>query len=116
MARTVSTSEAKARLSGLMDWLGESQDEVVIESHGRPRAVLIGYSEYRQFLEWHERQRREAALAELQQLARTIQAKNQDLSVETGQALADRFARELIEEMIAEGKVDYRPDLDRSVE
>lgn len=110
MSINVSVSDAKARLSGYMEWVVESDEGVVIESHGAPKAVLIPYKTYQQFIVWQEEQRRRQALAELQQLAQRVAARNQDLSASEGEALADRFARDVIEEMIAEGKVRYASD------
>jgi prevent-host-death family protein len=107
MAINVSVSDAKARLSGYIEQAAESDEAVVIESHGTPKAVLIPYKAYQQFMLWQEERRRRQALDELQQLARRVAAKNQDLSVAAGEALADRFTREVVEEMIAEGKVQY---------
>jgi hypothetical protein len=46
-------------------------------------------------------------LARLEALAKSIQDKNQDLSEDEAAALADRFTREVIEEMIDEGKINY---------
>lgn len=107
MAINVSVSDAKARLSGLMERAVEFDEAVVIESHGAPKAVLLPYQAYQQFILWQEERRRRQALDELQQLARQVAAKNQDLSVAAAEVLAERFTHEVIEEMIAEGKVQY---------
>jgi prevent-host-death family protein len=103
----VSISEAKARLSRFVDRAVEENEKIIIESHGNPRAVLIPYSDYEQFCTWQETQRRQQALEELRQLTRQIRARNPDLSPEAGEALADRYTRDVIEEMVAEGKVEY---------
>jgi prevent-host-death family protein len=107
MTLHVSISEAKARLSRFVERAAEENQQIIIESHGNPKAVLIPYSDYEQFAAWQETQRRQQALAQLQQLTRQIRARNQDLSLEAGEALADRYARDVIEEMIAEDKVNY---------
>lgn len=110
MAKTISATEAKAKLSSVMDWAAKNRDEVIVESHGRPKAVIISIEAYEQLEEHREQARRQAALAELQQLAATIQARNQDLTGEEADELADRFTREIIEEMIDEGKKSYQRD------
>jgi len=46
---TISVSEAKNKLSALLKWAVENQDEVVIESRGRPKAVILPYAEYEVF-------------------------------------------------------------------
>lgn len=103
----VSISEAKARLSRFVDRAAEENQQIIIESHGNPKAVLIPYRDYEQFAAWQEAQRRQQALAQLQQLTQQVRARNQDLSPEAGDALADRYTRDVMEAMIAEGKVNY---------
>ncbi|MBX3054498.1 MAG: type II toxin-antitoxin system Phd/YefM family antitoxin [Caldilineaceae bacterium] len=110
MERIVSTTEAKAQLSGLMEWTLLNDDAVVVESHGNPKAVLISFTRYEQFRVWREQQRQKAALIELAALAESIQARNQNLSDAEADNLAERFGREIIEEMIAEGKIHYGAD------
>lgn len=106
MARTTSATEAKAKLSALMDWAVRNQDEVIIESRGNPKAVLVSYDAYEQFKELQEQARRKKALAQLEELAARIQARNQDLDEEKAAAIADQFTREVIEEMGQEGYID----------
>lgn len=108
MARSISTSEAKANLNSYMDWAAENHEGVVIQRRGNPKAVLIAYSDYQKFIEWQEEYRRQSALEELQQLAAEIHfQKNEDLSSEESEEIAERFVRETIEQMIADGKVVY---------
>ena len=54
-----------------------------------------------------EQKQRDKALAELTRLAATIQARNQELAAVVSEKLADRFTREVILEMMAEGKIKY---------
>lgn len=44
--KTLSISEAKMKLSALIDSLGVSDEEVVITKNGRPAAVLVSPDEY----------------------------------------------------------------------
>lgn len=103
----VSLSEAKARLSRFVEQSAEDNEQIVIQSHGHPKAVLIPYRDYAQFTAWQEAQRRQRALDELHALKRQIRARNQDLSTEDGEAIADQYTRDVLEAMIAEGKVRY---------
>ncbi|CUS05785.1 Putative antitoxin YefM (fragment) [Candidatus Promineifilum breve] len=59
MPKTVSVSEAKNQLSALMDWAVETGDEVVITRRGEPRAVIISYSTYQEYLAFREQARRQ---------------------------------------------------------
>jgi len=51
--------------------------------------------------------RREEILAELEQLRAEVSNRNQGLSEEDVLALGDRFTREVIDEMLSEGKIKY---------
>ena len=110
MARTISATEAKAKLSSLIDWTVKNKDEVIVQSRGNPKAVIISYIAYEQFKELQEQARRKEALAQLEKLAAGLQARNKDLEGEPADKLAERFAREVIEEMVNEGKVQYQEE------
>lgn len=43
MPRTVSASEVKTKFGAIVDWAIESKDDVIVESHGQPRVVIIAY-------------------------------------------------------------------------
>ncbi len=110
MTRMISATEAKAKLSSLMDWAVKNRDEVIVQSRGNPKAVIISYDAYEQYKELEEQARRKKALAQLEALATQIQARNQDLTAEDADALADRFTREVIAEMVSEGKIQYQSE------
>jgi prevent-host-death family protein len=46
MPKTVSTREAQDSLSTLIGWAKEHRDQVIVESHGEPAAVLMSFAEY----------------------------------------------------------------------
>lgn len=46
MPKAVSTREAKDTVSALIGWVREHHDEVIIEYHGVPPAVIMSYNEY----------------------------------------------------------------------
>jgi len=108
MPKSVSATEAKVHLGSMINWTVEHGDEVIIEAHRQPKAVLIGYEEYQHIQRLRERIRRQEALARLEALAGQVSARNPDLTQEQADALADRFGREVIEEMVLEGKVSYK--------
>jgi antitoxin YefM len=49
--KTLSLSEAKANLSGLVDRVVSTDEEVVITRNGRPAAVLVSPDEYESWRE-----------------------------------------------------------------
>ncbi len=110
MAKVISATEAKVRWGKVMDWVADEGEEVIIETRGRPRAVLLSYEAYREFRRLREEAHRREALRRLEALAREVKERNRDLSAEEAEALADRFVREVIEEMVAEGKIAFQEE------
>ena len=49
--KTLSLSEAKMKLSGLIDLINASDEEVVITKNGRPAAVLVSPEEFESWKE-----------------------------------------------------------------
>lgn len=49
--KTLSLSEAKMKLSGLIDSVGKTEEEVMITKNGRPAAILVSPDE---FESWRE--------------------------------------------------------------
>lgn len=109
MTKTVSVSEAKNTLSAVLDWAVENNDGVVIESRGEPKAVILPYDEYEEYLALREKARRQEALRKLDALAERMRARNADLSPDEANAIADDLMRETIERMIREDKVRFEP-------
>ncbi|MBM3190034.1 MAG: type II toxin-antitoxin system Phd/YefM family antitoxin [Chloroflexi bacterium] len=107
MPRTVSASEAKTRFGAIASWAAESKDDVIVESHGEPKVVIISFEEYQQMLKLREEARRRELLAQLRGLREEVRARNQDLTAEEASDLAKEISEETIKRMIAEGKVDY---------
>ncbi len=107
MPKTVSASEAKNRLGALIGWCLQNKDEVIVENRGAPKVVLMPFAEYEQMKEIKEEARRRDALAKLRGLRDRVRARNQDLREEEADALANRFSREIIEDMEEEGKIEF---------
>lgn len=108
MPKTVSVSEAKNKLSAMLQWAVENGDEIVVESRGEPKAVILPYQDYEELLALRETARRREALRQLEALAARIQEQNADLSAEETERLADEISRETIERMTGEGKVHFQ--------
>ncbi len=51
--KTLSLSDAKAKLSGLVDEVSRRDEEVIITKNGRPVAVLVSADEYESWQETH---------------------------------------------------------------
>ena len=110
MPRAVSTSEAKNQLSAMIGWVEINNDEVIVEHHGQPRAVIMSFAEYERVQALRDRQRREKAIADIRALRDKVRARNQDLTEEAAMALADRFVREVVDDMARNGKLRFERD------
>jgi prevent-host-death family protein len=110
MPRAVSSLEAKNQLGALIGWSVATGDEVIIERHGKPRAVIMAYAEYEAVQRWREQARRQAALDRLEHLRERTYTRNADLTEEQALELADRVVREAIDELVARGEVRFDPD------
>lgn len=108
MPRTVSASAAKTQFGSIVAWAIEHRDDVIVESHGKPRVVIIPFEEYQKMAAQREETRRRDALARLERLRDEVRARNQDLDEEEAISLADRFSREVIDDLIKEDKVRYQ--------
>ena len=107
MPKTVSASEAKARLGSVIEWAVQEQDEVIVESHGAPKVVIMAFDEYQKVKLLREAQRRQEALEQMRQLRARVQERNQDLTHQQAEQLADQFTQEVVAELVTEDKIRF---------
>ncbi|MBA3947809.1 MAG: type II toxin-antitoxin system Phd/YefM family antitoxin [Herpetosiphonaceae bacterium] len=110
MPKTVTASEAKNKLGSIVGWVVENQEEVIVESYGEPRVVIMSFDEYEKLKALKEQQRRWEALDQLRRLKAEVSSHNKDLSEGEAMALTDRFVREVIDDMATEGKIRFERD------
>jgi prevent-host-death family protein len=91
---TVSATEAKNRLGALLSELDNGTAAIVIEHHGRPRAVLVAAEDWAALVAARERVRRQEAWDQLWRLAAAGSARNADLTQEEADALAEELGEE----------------------
>lgn len=108
MPKTVSVSEAKNQLSAVIDWAVDNGDEVIVESRGEPKIVMLPYQDYQEFLTFRELSRRREVLRQLEELAEQIWSQTADLNVEEAGQLAEEVSQETMQRMIKEGKVRFQ--------
>ncbi len=107
MPKIVSASEAKTRFGAIAERAAQPGQEVIVAYHGEPKVVIIAYADYQRYGELREEARRQEALGKLRALRDTVRARNTDLDEAAASALADRYARQVVGEMVAEGRVPY---------
>jgi prevent-host-death family protein len=108
MPRTVSASEAKTKFGSIAGWTVESNDDVIVESHGKPSVVIMSFAAYQKVKGLREEAYRRAALAELECLREKVLARNPDLDEAGAEGVADRFSKDVIEDMVREKKVTFK--------
>ena len=67
MSKTLTLSEAKARLSELVATVEQTEEELVITRNGRPAAVLTSAEEFESLQETRDIQRNSALMQEIKQ-------------------------------------------------
>ncbi len=110
MPKAVSTREAKDKLSSIIGWVRENADEVIVESHGQPTAVIMSFAEYEKFQAVKEQQRRVEALEELRRVRAAVSTRNRDLTEAQADEIAACLTREVIDDMAAEGTIRFERD------
>lgn len=108
--RTISSNEAKQRWGSMISAASEQGDEIVVESHGKPKVAVISYEDYQEFAELREKRRREEALAWLRDFEREYGGRNADLTEEEIEGLANRATHKAFDELAAEGKLVFERD------
>lgn len=113
VARSVGTAEAEIRFASLLDRVAEQGEEVQVERDGEPAAVLISVDSYEELqrLRRRDRRQRELDLEQLRRLSERIGDRNSDLTEEQIEELADRFSRDMIDDLVAEGKLRFERDV-----
>ena len=105
MTRSVSTTEAKNNLSAILSDVATKHEDVIVESHGKPKAVIVSFEEYAALREDREAKRRNAAIERLRQARREVIAANEGLTSDEAMAEAGRVMHEIIDRMIANGSI-----------
>ena len=104
MAKTVTATEAKNRLGALMNEVIESNEPVIIELRGRPKIAMITRKRLEAIEELERQQRHAQALANLNEIARKYDGRNDDLTEEEAMELAVEVTREVRREMRESGE------------
>ena len=104
MAKRVTATEAKNRLGALMEYINDNNDDVIVESRGEPRAVIITFPEYQQLEACREKARREELWKQMEALRKRVGEQLQDLSSDDVQ----RIAEEVADDAIARGMKSER--------
>jgi PHD/YefM family antitoxin component YafN of YafNO toxin-antitoxin module len=84
---------------------------VIVESYGKPKAVVMSISAYEEVQAMREQRRRAQAFNELRALRAEVQAQNRGLTQKEADEIANRFSREMFDDMAARGDIVFERDL-----
>lgn len=111
MPKAISANEAKNRLGSYLAYVSEQDDEIIVESHGRPKAVIMSIAAFEEVQELREKQRRADLLDRFRTLREEVQSRNQELTEEQANELSVSFSREMIDDLVAEGNMSFERDM-----
>jgi prevent-host-death family protein len=107
--RTVSSNEAKQHWGAMMKAVNEGED-VIVESHGKPKAVVISPEAFEELRQAREQQRQDQAMRLLNEIEASYDGRNDDLTDEQIEELANRASHDIFDELAAEGKLRFARD------
>lgn len=110
MLKVVSSNEVDGTLGDVLGDVAEDGNEVIVERDGTPTAIVIPFAAYEELRALREARRRADALDRLRSLRDAVRARNLDLSEEQAEAITDRFAHDLIDDLATEGVVRFARD------
>ncbi len=114
MPTTISSNDAKQRWGTLLGDVSERGEEVIVESHGKPKAVVVSVAAYEEVQALREKQRRAEAMERLRRLEERIAASNVGLTETEEEAIefAVKLGREINRAVAARGASSVEPDRD----
>jgi prevent-host-death family protein len=107
MVRTISATEAKVNFGAVTQQVIDNGEPVIVVNHGQPRVAIVPLQQLERLSELEEQERQRVALEGLQRLQRDVAARNQDLTEEQADAIADDLVRTAVTALFKKGVVSY---------
>jgi prevent-host-death family protein len=117
-ARTITLAEAATQFDTVVDAVSAGEGDVILERDGTPKVAVISIEEYRDMVALREQEqqraeRRAKALRWLREFQESYDGRNDDLSEEEIEAIADSVVRDSLDSMAEKGAIRYTLDDDR---
>lgn len=109
MPKAVSVAEAERRFAALLGHVDQGA-EVVVESDGKPTAVLMSFAAYEEVRELRDQKRRTDALADLLRLRDQVSARHRDPTEDEIEPLAEEISQEAIARLVERGELSFERD------
>src|SRR5688572_29829469 len=108
-SKTLPASQVKNSFGAIVhDVQSGKYTEVIVENHGEPVVAIVPVKELESMKAFKEQEKRKQALNLLREARKEVQARlTKKLTDEEAMEVADRFSRELIENLAKAGKVKF---------
>ncbi len=107
MAKTVTATEAKNRLGSFINEVQKEGETVIIENRGTPAAVITSFQDYEELQAFRAERSRLDALATLREIQNRVFERNQDLTDEEADRIADEVVRDAVQRMVDKGQIRF---------
>lgn len=104
MPKVITSTELQKQTREAIDYARVERDAVIVETYGRPMAVLLSYDEYQAYMDYKAAQDQRAGRFALLREAAAQNAAYNRLSEEEGVELAERARQLLAEETASESR------------
>ncbi len=95
MPKVITSTELQKQTRETIDYARIERDAVIVETYGRPMAVILSYDEYQAFMEYKASQDQRAARFALLREAAAENAAYNGLSEEEGMRLVEEARQEV---------------------
>jgi prevent-host-death family protein len=107
MVRTISATEAKVNFGAVTQRVIDDGEPVVVENHGQPRVAIVPVQQLDRLAELEEQERRRVWLERVRALRARVREKNQDLTDEQAEQIADEIVSDAVDALYEKGIVRY---------
>lgn len=108
MVKTVSADEVLNQLDSVLGYVSDQGDEVIVESHGEPKAVIMSLTAYDDVKAMREERRRAELLEDFHRLNDRIAAHQHDLSEDEAIELSVEISREINNDLAARSEAGFK--------
>lgn len=97
MVRTISATEAKVNFGSVTRQVIDSDEPIIVESHGQPTVAIVPVQQLERLAELEEQERRRVWLQRARALRSRVRENNLDLTSEQAEQIADEIVRDAID-------------------
>jgi len=105
--KVIPATELKNKTGAVLDWTDKTNTDLVVESRGKPKAVIISYEGYERVQQLREEEARRQKLNEWEKLSEKIRARNPDMTEAKTHSIAQEFRDEALNAVVETRKKKY---------